>query len=359
MGGRPLRLRSLRLRSLRLRSLRLRAMLVVCGAAVAPLLIIAFSDAENWPVRLTLAVLGGAAVVAWWLGWRMALPLQSLRRQAQERAARVAPRGVASPDHPLVLDRDDEFGDLAAAFNALLAAVDERKRTQEAFVADLVHEVKNPAAAGRAAAEVLERGPVDAERGARLARILADSSARLDAVASRFLELARAEAGLPGEAWVALPLHTLVIAIVEAQQAARPELTVELAWEPAVVRAVPTALESAVRNLIENAAAFAPQGDGPPVVTVTLVAQAGRARLEVADSGPGIAPDDLPRVFDRFFSRRVGEGTGLGLALVRAVAESHGGSATARSEGGAVFTLELPLSGTRDQAQEGPLPDGR
>lgn len=322
---------------MRLRSLRLRAMLVVCGAAAAPLLIIAFSDLENWPVRMTIAVLGSAAVMAWWLGWRMVRPLRQLQKQAREEAARAAPGGGRPSEHALVLKRDDEFGDLAAAFNALLAALEQRTRANESFVADLVHEVKNPAAAVRAAAEALERGPADAARRERLARVLRDSSSRLDAVASRFLELARAEAGLSTEERGDVDLRALVEGLTAEVSQAHDAVAFRADCENATVHGVPSALESAVRNLLENAASFAPLGDGEAAVEVVLRGDARRAVLEVRDSGPGIAPEDRERVFDRFFTRReTGEGTGLGLALVRAVARSHGGDAEAvEAESGA------------------------
>jgi len=330
---------------LRLRSLRLRAMLVVCAAAAAPLGIIAFSDLENWPVRLTLAVLASAGLMAWWLGWRMVRPLRQLQDQALRGAWRAAPKGGKPPEHALRLDRDDEFGDLADAFNALLAALDARKQSNEAFVADLVHEVKNPVAAVRAAAEALERGPADAERAARLARILKDSSARLDAVASRFLELARAEAGSPGEARSDVPLHAVARGIIDALQAAHPAVTFEADLAMTHVNGVPAAIESSVRNLLENAASFALLGDGPAIVRVSLGSEQGRCVMVIEDSGPGIERDDLPKVFDRFFSRRrTDDGTGLGLAMVRAVAEAHGGSVSADNgrNGGAVLVLTLP-----------------
>ncbi|MCO4773368.1 MAG: HAMP domain-containing histidine kinase [Deltaproteobacteria bacterium] len=320
-------------------------MLVVTGAAIAPLAIITFSDAENWPVRLTIAVIGGAALVAWWLGWRMVTPLRQLQRQAREQAGRAAPGGGEPSEHALLLDREDEFGDLAAAFNALLAALERRKRTNEAFVADLVHEVKNPVAAVRAAADALERGTVDRQRAARLARVLRDSSTRLDHVASRFLELARAEAGLPAEERVSIPAHAVVRAVVRAHEAS-VDVPLSCTCEEIQLVAVPSAFEAAVRNLLENATSFAPRGEGAPTVEVRLQKEGRHAVLRVVDSGPGIAAEDLPHVFERFFTkRRTGEGTGLGLALVRAVAESHGGTASVTSTPGqgAAFRLELPL----------------
>ncbi len=323
-------------------------MLVVCLAAVGPLLMIFYSNAEDRPFRTTVAVLSAALFLAWWLGWRMALPLEQLKRQALERAARAAPEGGTPPEHALVLDRDDEFGDLAAAFNALLAALEREKREHEAFVADLVHELKNPVAAVRASAEALERTEIDPKRAARLASILQTSSSRLDQVVSRFLELARAQAGLPGAERETFDAAALARGVAHSS-GADPRfagVTFTVAGPAhATLSGVSSSIESALRNLVENAASFAPLGEGKPTVWIEVEASPRALILQVRDSGPGIGPDDLPHVFDRFFTKRkTGLGTGLGLALVKAVAEGHGGRATVRSEpgAGATFRLSFP-----------------
>lgn len=323
-------------------------MLVVCVAAVAPLLMIFYSNAEDRPFRTTVAVLSGAAFLAWWLGWRMALPLAQLKQQALERARRAAPEGGAPPKHALVLDRDDEFGDLAAAFNALLAALEREKREHEVFVADLVHELKNPVAAVRASAEALRRAEVDPKRAARLASILETSSGRLDLVISRFLELARAQAGLPGAERQVVDAAALARGVAESTglDPRFTEVTFTVDAPPeATVSGVASAIESALRNLVENAASFAALGEGAAAVWIEVETRPEALVFQVRDSGPGISADDLPRVFDRFFTKRkTGLGTGLGLALVKAVAEGHGGRVTAQSQlgAGATFALSFP-----------------
>lgn len=295
----------------------------------------------------------------WWLGWRMVRPLELLQRQVMARVAMRRPT-------PVVLDRDDEFGDLAQSFNALITTLAARDKANEAFAADLVHEVKNPVAAIRAAAEALER-PADAERLRRLARVLHNSSARLDALASQFLEIARAEAGLPNDTREPVDLCALVAPLVAAMREDERHAGVTFqidAAGPALVVGVSERLDTALRNLLENAASFAREGGQSPRVDVFVGAHAeindtgtrgAEVLVEVRDNGPGIAEADLPRVFDRFYSRRTHGGTGLGLALARAVAEAHGGSLTARANEqagrndtteaarGAVFCLRLPL----------------
>ena len=114
--------------------------------------------------------------------------------------------------------------------------------------------------------------------------------------------------------------------------------------DDATIPAVPERLETALRNLLVNAAHFAaPDGR----VTVEIRLFAATAQVRVADTGPGIAADDLPRIFDRYYSTRQG-GTGLGLPLTKAIVEAHGGSLRVRSRpgSGATFVAELPAPKT-------------
>ncbi|MBX3228345.1 MAG: HAMP domain-containing histidine kinase [Labilithrix sp.] len=300
----------------------------------------ALYDLRYHLARLSIMMLPFTLLFAWWMGRRMARPIEWLRDRVLEKAR------AANPRADIDLRGGEEVRDLAVAFNDLLGALDERRRANEAFAADLVHEFKNPVAAIRSAAESLAAsGGADAQRAARIAKILADSSAQLDALVSQFLELARAEAGMPNEDRGDVDLGALAKGITSAREDARYEVEVV---EDAIVVGVATRLDSLVRNLVDNAASFAGK-DGEVRVRVRVEREDARADgagpsviLEVSDSGPGIPPADLPRVFDRFFSaRKQGRGTGLGLALVKAIAEAHGGSVEARSEG-ATFRVALP-----------------
>ncbi|MBK7973881.1 MAG: HAMP domain-containing histidine kinase [Deltaproteobacteria bacterium] len=299
----------------------------------------ALYDLEYQLKKLMLLVLPVALVLAWWLGWRMVRPIEELREQVLEKAA------LAAPGADLHLARRDEFGDLAAAFNSLLASLESRARANEAFVADLAHETKNPVAAIRTAAESLAAGAVDAERAQRLSKVLGDSSARLDRVVTQFLELARAEAGMRDEPREDVDLAALARALVERARADERHAGVTVTCEAdtaAPVNGVAERLEAALRNLLDNALDFAGAGGE---VRVAVEARADAVAVTVADTGPGIDAEALPRVFERFFTtRRSRRGTGLGLALVRAIAEAHGGSVRVASPpgSGAVFVLEIP-----------------
>ncbi|MEW5852027.1 MAG: HAMP domain-containing sensor histidine kinase [Myxococcota bacterium] len=326
------------LRVLRPRSMRLRLFLTVLFAACIPLLIAARVEEDRALVlRQAAVVLPVALLLASWLAWRVIRPLEALRAQALEQA----PRPVAHPN--LRLARDDEFGDLANALNALLAALQERQKQNEAFVADLAHEMKNPVAAIRACAESLGQGAVDAERAARLAGIIDDSSRRLDVIITQFLELARAEAGMPNEARSPVDLTALAGGILEGARARHAAVRFELdAPGPLLVSGVPVRLESVIRNLVDNAVSYAGEAGW---VRVALCRNGQSMILRVSDSGPGIPVENLSRIFERFFTTRSsGRGSGLGLALVKAIVEAHGGRVDVESPPGqgATFQVVLP-----------------
>jgi two-component system sensor histidine kinase ChvG len=273
-------------------------------------------------LKVVVQVLGVSIVLGLWMGWWSVRPVRRLREQVGDRA-----RTPVSTE-PVAIDDRGEIGELADAFNTLLAALEERKKANQAFMADIAHEIKNPVAAIKAAAERLGQGPgsrgqISAERAERLARVLDDSSQRLDGLVSRFLELARAEAGLPDEARQPVDLDQMIEALIERFRADMryAELTFECTVEPVRIEGAAGHLETTIRNLLDNAASFAES-----TVRVELLAVDDQVILSVTDDGPGIAPQDLPHVFDRFFSRRHGNGgTGLGLAMVRAVVEAHRG----------------------------------
>ncbi len=234
---------------------------------------------------------------------------------------------------------DDELGRLATRFNAMLAALETSVGAQRRLVADASHELRTPLTAIRTNVDLLREGklpPSEAEHA------LQESSVELDALTrlvADLVELARGE-----ERKLRLEdvhLDDLVAATVERAQARAPHVTFVTALSPTQVHADPGLLERAVTNLLDNAVKYSPEG-APIEVSV----RAGE--VIVTDHGPGIADEDLPRVFDRFYraaTARSKPGAGLGLAIVREAAEAHGGRATAESSAtGARFRLVLPTA---------------
>jgi len=234
---------------------------------------------------------------------------------------------------------DDELGRLATQFNAMLAALERSVGAQRRLVADASHELRTPLTAARTNVELLREGKLPAEEGVRA---LDEAAIELDALTklvSDLVELARGE-----ERKLRLEdvqLDDLVAVAVERAQARAPQVTFVTALSPTHVTADPVLLERAVSNLLDNAVKYSP--DGAPI---EVSVRGGE--VVVADHGPGIADEDLPRVFDRFYraaAARSKPGAGLGLAIVREAAEAHGGTATAESSAsGARFRLALPTT---------------
>jgi two-component system sensor histidine kinase ChvG len=292
--------------------------------------------------RLLVITLPLSLLLAIWLASRLVRPLEALRRRALAKIHEPTPRA------DLPLQGAGEIQDLAAAFNALLEALEERRGANEAFVADLVHEFKNPVATIRGCADALDSAPADMERAARLARLLNDASHRLDTLVSQFLELARAEAGMLHEERSRVDLvgltRGLALAMADDDRFAKVRCAVS-GIERAEVIGVAYRFESVLRNLLENAASFSVDGGEVHVEIAEL--EDRRVEIRVSDTGPGISEEDLPKVFQRFFTTRGRtHGSGLGLALVRAVVEAHGGRVSASSNPGrgATFRVELPLA---------------
>lgn len=236
---------------------------------------------------------------------------------------------------------DDELSRLAASFNTMLAALEESTRAQRQLVADASHELRTPLTSVRTNIEVLASDrALPADDRKRLLSDVVEQLGEMTTLIAELIELARAEQQIAEPESVRLDL--LVAEVVDRARRNRPEVVYDVELEPATVQGVPTTIERAVGNLLDNAAKWSPAG---APVEVRL----HDGRLVVRDHGPGIADEDLPYVFDRFYRARAARGmpgSGLGLAIVRQVAESHGGDVVAqRAEGGGtqmVLTLGAP-----------------
>jgi two-component system sensor histidine kinase MprB len=230
----------------------------------------------------------------------------------------------------------DEVGELAARFNAMLDTLEGSIAAQRQLVADASHELRTPVTSLRTNIEVLAENRLEPADRARLVADVEAQAEELGALVGDLIELARGDQ--PSPVHEDVRLDALVAEAVERARRHAPDVRFELDLQPAVVDGVPDRLARAVNNLLDNAARHGR----------TVQVSCGPTGLTVRDDGGGIAPEDLPHIFDRFYrgaDARGRPGTGLGLAIVRQVAEQHGGSVAARNaDGGASFELTLPAA---------------
>ncbi len=296
---------------------------------------------------IAAAVSGALALLlALAISYRLLKPVDDLTQAAAQLAAGDLSRRV-----PVEGGAGDELATLGRSFNQMAASLQRAEQNRRAMTADIAHELRTPISIQRAHLEALQDGvyPLTVEN---LNPVL-EQTGLLARLVDDLRTLALADAGELTLEPAPVDLSALVQRVVDRfqPQAARKQIRLALdrtAWaDPAVVTLDPGRVEQILNNLIGNALRYTPEGG---TVTVRLMRAAGWAELRVSDSGPGIDPQDLPRVFERFYradksrSREAG-GSGLGLSIARQLALAHGGdvSAANRPEGGAEFTLRLPL----------------
>jgi two-component system phosphate regulon sensor histidine kinase PhoR len=217
------------------------------------------------------------------------------------------------------------------------------------FVANVSHELRTPLTAIRGYLEALHEEPGKSENAQRFLDIIGRQSARMERLVTDLLRLARLDARQETLELAACDVRQIYQAVVAdlapAIESKRQRVAIDVPPEACEARADPAKLHDVVRNLVENAVNYSPEGAD---LRLSAARTGASLSLTVADSGPGIPVQDLTRVFERFYrvdkSRSRPGGTGLGLAIVKHLVELHGGSVTARNrpEGGAVFTLTLP-----------------
>jgi two-component system, OmpR family, sensor histidine kinase MprB len=258
------------------------------------------------------------------------------------RLAAVAEQVTATgdPGRRVEVDRPDELGRLAASFNTMLGALQRSLAAQRQLVSDASHELRTPMTSLRVNVELLAETPdlPEPERREVLDRVVAQV-AELGQLTADVTELARGEP--PPGRFEVVELDQVVAAAVAGARRDWPRTAVTADLEPCLVAGHADRLKTAVRNLLDNAAKFSPPG-----TRVEVGLHAGE--LSVRDHGPGIPPDDLPHVFDRFYRAapaRGVPGSGLGLSIVRQVADRHGGTVRAEpaSGGGTLVRFRLPL----------------
>jgi two-component system OmpR family sensor kinase len=296
----------------------------------------------------TAAVLVALAAVSWWMLRLGVHPLEDMARTADAIAGGDLSRRV---EHP---GEGTEAGRLGAALNSMLERIEEAFRAREAsearvrrFAADASHELRTPLTSIQGYAELWRAGGLksDAELAEAMRR-MEQEARRMASLVEDLLLLARLDQHRPLER-AEVRLDEVAADGVRDAQAVEPDRPIELSVSPVVVHGDEMQLRQVVANLLANVRSHTPP---TTPVTVSVGDGDGVARLEVSDAGPGMAPEVVARVFERFFREdpsraRNGGGTGLGLAIVAAIAEAHGGRAHAASQvgRGSRFVVELPL----------------
>ncbi|MCX4235234.1 sensor histidine kinase [Streptomyces ortus] len=257
---------------------------------------------------------------------------------------------------PVGDDSEDEIARLSRSFNSMTASLASSRELQQQLIADAGHELRTPLTSLRTNIELLTRSeetgrPIPpADRKALLASVKAQMT-ELAALIGDLQTLSRSDAGTPADRVQVVALQDTVESALRRARLRGPELTITADVHPWFVRAEPTALERAIVNILDNAVKFSPEGGA-----IDVALRGGE--LTVRDYGPGVAADELPHVFDRFWrspSARALPGSGLGLSIVaRTVQESGGDVALGPAPGGGtVATIRLPGAPTPPPALDG------
>ena len=289
---------------------------------------------------LILIAVGGIGVAAA-LGLRVSRAALAPVRRLTETTEAVTETRDLSQRIESTSTGDDELGRLATSFNTMLAALEDSSRAQRQLVADASHELRTPLTSLKTNVEVLAReNELAPEARAQLQRDIVEQIDEMTALIGELIELAReARPDAVVEPARDVRLDLVAADAIERTRRNRPGIEFETDLDESIVYGAPSTIERAVANLLDNAAKWSPPGRKVEVAV-------RRGELSVRDHGPGIAAEDLPYVFDRFYRSRTARGlpgSGLGLAIVKQVAESHGGSVVAErpQDGGTLMRLRL------------------
>jgi len=326
----------------------------------------AIANLSGLLAAIALLALGLAVIVSAALARRFTTPL----RQLTDASRALAEGNLASRVPTTALGASSsELGELALQFNTMAERLAEsvelsrrdRDRSRD-FLADVSHEFRTPLAALRTFNQLLiESAGDDPEARAEFLESSAGQIERLDWLAQNLLELSKLDSGLVLLDLRPDDLRAAVESAVQQNDAVAARrgvaLRVDLSAAPIRVRHDPPRVGQVVSNLVANALKFTPRGG---TVSVAVAPTGDGARIEVADTGVGIEPAELPHIFERFYrgsrlNEVRGSGSGLGLAIVRSIVDMHGGSISVESgPGGTRFQVHLPNDPRHPEHGESP-----
>jgi two-component system sensor histidine kinase ChvG len=303
-------------------------------------------------IGIALVALAVMIISSFYLSRAIAAPVRALAAAAD----RVRSGRLGRENIPSMSERNDEIGELADSLSAMTRALYARIDAIERFAADVAHELKNPLTSLKSAVEMLRRYGDDASRE-RLMAIVRNDIERIDRLITDISDASRLDAELSREQVCAVDLLHLLKIVIEVYQLVPSRRGVKLSLDLAIpphtfVLGQDERLGQVFRNLIDNAVSFSPDGG---TVVIQAMQRGGCARVSVEDEGPGIPPENLETIFNRFYTERpldhgFGRNSGLGLSIARQIAEGLGGRIWAENrlpdEGrtGARFIVELPLA---------------
>ena len=283
-------------------------------------------------------IAAGGVLIAAALGLAVSKAALAPVRRLTEATERVTETGDLS--ERIETSGHDELSRLATSYNTMLAALEESSRAQRQLVADASHELRTPLTSLRTNIEVLAREQtLPPQERERLLGDVVEQLGEMTTLISELIELARAEQH--AEPLEDIRLDLLTADAVERARRNRPLVVFTTDLEESIVHGAPSTIERAIGNLLDNAGKWSPEG-GEVEVGVH------GDEVTVRDHGPGIAEEDLPYVFDRFYrssAARGQPGSGLGLAIVKQVAEAHGGHVAAEPADGGGTLMRLTLDG--------------
>lgn len=295
--------------------------------------------------RAGLISLALALFLAFWIARWVAAPLQRIARQA---------KAISEGEyHPIPPEGPSEVIELTQAFNEMSARVQSSQQSQRDFVANVSHELKTPLTSIQGFAQAILDGTAETpEELQQAAGVICSEAGRMHRMVMELLDLARIDAGTLEFRRLPIDLNALLQGVVEKFKPQAKESEVNLIAE---IESVPTItgdsdrLAQVFTNLLDNAIKFTPPGGKVKLRAAPLNDQ---AQITVEDSGPGLAPEELERIFERFYqvdrSRPggSGRGAGLGLAIAREIIEAHQGQISAHSNPGegTIFVVKLPLA---------------